>query len=283
MSKRIIYVWLGVILLFTMFSNTALGAGQSGTTLTATVTAEGAWVKKTTYDWTITKTSNVLRPVINPHVSFPLVYTLQTKRNLVSEKELTSVRGIITVKNGGDKPTEGLKLVPQVLYKAGGGPFQTLSGASTAITPDPLQPGETKTYPYEIFFTPVNGAQYKLSAAVTITNHSGHLGVPFGPTPDAGLSFPTAAEPVSEDATATVSDTALCPAGFTCTSSHPAPWNLNNSETITYTLTVTNNTAPILQIIPLMNKATLTEDNTKQVRPADNTVLIFTGCSCTKP
>ncbi|UUZ81162.1 sporulation protein [Paenibacillus sp. P26] len=240
-------------------------------------------MKKSSYDWTITKASNVLRPVINPHQTFPLVYTLQIQKTLAAQKELISVRGTVTVTNGGGKATEGLKLVPQVQYKAGGGPFQNLAGASVTITPGQLQPGETKSYPYEIFFTPVTGGQYKVNAAVTITNHSGHLGTAFGPAPSAGFTLPAAAQSVSEDGTATVSDAALCPAGFTCTSSHPGPWKLTGADTITYTLNVTNNTAPILQIVPLKNTATVTEDDTKQGRTADNTVLIFTGRSCTKP
>ena len=69
------------------------------------------------------------------------------------------VRGEVCATNGGSRTTENLKIVDQVQYKSGSGQFQNLFGASQAITSQQqLGPGESKCYPYEIEFEPVEGA-----------------------------------------------------------------------------------------------------------------------------
>jgi len=61
-----------------------------------------------------------------------------------------------------------------------------------------LDPGETGLYPYRVDI-PISGGAfpqphalgtYKVTADVTITNHSGHLGTPYGPSPSASTTFP---------------------------------------------------------------------------------------------
>ncbi len=255
------------------------GPGQAGTTLEVTKTAQGFWATKKVYDWSIDKMSSVLQPVITPNQSITVDYSIHTNRTLVSSEELVGVRGMITVFNGGERPTAGLKIVDQIQYKQGSGPFQNLSGATLTIIPDvQLQPGETKSYPYEIVFTPVAGATYRNQATVTITNHSGSLGQEKGPSPKADFTLPAAPTSVVEDATAVLTDQVSCPTGFTCEVSDPGPWQLNGPVTITYKMYPTNVSAGCKQIVPLTNTATLTESTTGQVRQDSNTLLIFTGC-----
>ncbi len=48
-----------------------------------------------------------------------------------------------------------------------------------------LAPGETHNYYYRINVPAADinsGSTYKVTSNVTITNHSGHLGTPFGPS-----------------------------------------------------------------------------------------------------
>ncbi|MGB9825907.1 MAG: hypothetical protein ACPLRU_04465, partial [Desulfofundulus sp.] len=181
---------LVVLSLFISASLTVQGQGQAGTTLSAYKTATGWWKIYRTYDWSLTKFVEPLELTIPQGQSGTFKYMLSATRTLVSEQELFGVSGQICVTNGGDRATEGLKLVDQVEYKTGSGQFQPLSGASQTIVPaEQLAPGETKCYPYSITFTPVAGAIYRNSVKVTITNHSGHLGEEFGPEPKTDFSL----------------------------------------------------------------------------------------------
>ncbi|HEX9386593.1 MAG TPA: hypothetical protein VF918_09770 [Anaerolineales bacterium] len=46
---------------------------------------------------------------------------------------------------------------------------------SVAVNPV-LDPGESQCYPYLITFDPTGFTQFRNSATIAITNHSGHLG-----------------------------------------------------------------------------------------------------------
>jgi hypothetical protein len=291
-GKRIFYMLLCVLVFTAMFSGTALGQdsetrgpGQSGTTLIVTKTAEGFWTKAGTYDWDIEKYSHVIRPVIGRDNAYDLFYTINVNRLATStQSEQFGVRGYITVTNGGDRPTENLKIVDQIQYQDGSSGYNDLPGATLTIIPsEQLLAGETRTYPYEMTFVPVEGATYRNTVKVTITNHSGHLDEEFGPNPKADFSIPSSASETTEDETAILSDFFVCPEGFTCEISDEGPWALSGSSVIQYTLTVTNVTAPCSRIIDLVNTATLTEGSTGETRTSSNTVSIFTGCCVCQP
>jgi hypothetical protein len=159
--------------------------GQTGTTLSATITAKGFWYRD--YDWTIEKTGSETELTLYVGETATVDYTVVVTASM---EEFAGVKGQICVLNGGDRATEGLELNPWVLFKNGPGPFEPLPGATTKITPaEQLGPGEEDCYEFEIEFEPVPGANYKVDARVTITNHSGWLGVPFGPSPDADFSL----------------------------------------------------------------------------------------------
>ena len=184
---------IGIILLISSIYALALAEqqgqqGQAGTTLTASVTATGYW--RRTYAWTIEKT--VTPDTWNLFVgdSGRSRFTITVTKDGGTDKY--GVEGNVTVTNGGDSTTENLKIVVQVEYQTGAGPFQPLPGAVQTIIPvKQLEPGETGIYEYSIEFTPIPGAKgYRVSAKVTITNHSGHLGEEFGPEPKSGFSLP---------------------------------------------------------------------------------------------
>ena len=158
---------------------------------------------------------------------------------------LVRVVGEVCVANIGERATEGLLIVDQIQYKTGSGEFQDLAEAVQLIAPAmPIEPGRNACYPYEIQFTPVEGAQYRNVAHVTITNHSGWLPggshcpgpdpCPFGPEPKADFTLPvpaaplepapglTTPEPTSEPA-ATGSSTPEATAETPSATSEPAP------------------------------------------------------------
>lgn len=216
LSLLLIFV-LGVMALAS--ATTTLAQGQAGTTLSAYKSADGFWERRIT--WTIDKSAAPAELNLSCGDSADVTYTIAVAKTV---HEVAGVRGQICVTNGGDRPTENLKLFDRVLYKTGAGQFQPLEGATWTLEPAQLAPGETQCYDYEITFTPVPGALYKNEVQVTITNHSGWLGTPFGPSPDASFSLP-GMPAVSGPESITVND------------SQGGSWTFSNSGSASYTRT----------------------------------------------
>ncbi len=200
----------------------AIGDGQAGTTLSASVTAKAYWT--ITYGWTIVKSVTPDTWHLFPGDSGKSQYTITVTKGEGTEQ--TWVEGIVTVTNSGDVATENLKIVVQVEYKTGGGQFQLLPKAYQTIIPgQQLGPGETCIYEYCIEFTPITGAVYRVAAKITITNHSGHLGEEFDPEPKSDFELPT--EPTLVNGVIHVSDTD----GYS--------WVFSESGSVTYEKTFT--------------------------------------------
>jgi hypothetical protein len=224
-------------------------APLSGTTLSAVKSATGELTR--TWNWTIAKSVTPASWDLFKGDEGTSEYTVTVTKT--GYTDVVSVSGTITVTNGGAVATVGLTIYDDVLYKTGGGPFQVLKTVQVSTEAKPvLAPGETYSYPYEVEFAAVAGAQYKNSARVTITNHSGHLGEPWGPSPDDGFDVPTT--PTSElYGCINVTDTYGGPWGPVCeTTTFP-----NYSKTFTTTGTY-NNTATITELPTQSASATVT-------------------------
>jgi hypothetical protein len=249
--------------------------GQAGTSIEADKTAEGFWTRIITYDWSLTKSVSPDSLTLARGESGEVTYTIAATRQKVGEHESAGVRGTICVTNTGGVATEGLAITDVVEYKKPPAvtdftPFLTVT---VDVSEKPvLGPGESHCYDYEIPFTPLEGVtQYRNHAIVTITNHSGHLGEPFGPEPKAGFSLPDSPTVVEVDESASVSDEEHCPAGFTCAPSETGPWTFHDSGSVSFHKTITNETA-CDATTELHNVATLTEGDTHETRTAEAVV-----------
>jgi hypothetical protein len=255
----------------------------SGTTLMATKTATGFYERRVDYDWTLTRTATPTSLTVPPRATGAYDSTLTATRTLVSSTEVTGVRGEICVTNDGAVATEGLTIVDQVQYKTGRGTYRDLPGGSFTLSPsEPLGPGETRCFTYDIAFTPVAGAEYRNTARVTITNHSGSLGTPTGPGGGSGVAanfaLPSTYTLIETDAEADLVDVGICPSGFTCTWNEPGTWHLTDTTVLTFTSFVqTPRRAPCGTSAPVDNTATLTESTTGTAHVASTTVTIYTG------
>jgi len=99
------------------------------------------------------------------------------------------VSGSVAVSNGGEVATEALTIVARVQYKIKQIQFTDIQGATQNVTvSQELAAGGSGTYPFSITFGSIAKASYRVSTLVTITNHSGQLGMPFGPDPKADFS-----------------------------------------------------------------------------------------------
>ena len=160
--------------------------GQAGTTLIAYVSANGHLTR--TYQWAIEKSVAPESWVFFTGDSGVSAYTVNVQKTGYVDE--VSVSGQVTVFNGGERTTEGLQIVVSLHTKSGGEQYAS-TGITQTITPAAqLDALETGTYYYAMTFTPELGHQYKIVADITITNHSGYLEVPFGPSPKADFSVP---------------------------------------------------------------------------------------------
>lgn len=250
----------------------AQGQGKAGTTLIASKTATGFYEIIKTYDWEIIKSVSPTEVNI-PKGEFQSVdYTITATRTMV-EIVIYGVRGLITVTNNGERATENLKIVDVVQYKYPGSGFIDYVSYDVDLSARPiLNPGETYSYPYEVIFSPKEGALYRNEAQVTITNHSGHIGTPWGPSPKEDFSLPATPTIIEIDETASVTDSPSCPAGFTL-SVNTQNWNLSDSATLTYSQQITNDSAGP-GTYHLDNTVTLVESDTNQIRTSDARVTI---------
>jgi hypothetical protein len=168
--------------------------GESGTTLSAEVDCQLHWTK--TFQWTIDKAVTPATLDMFRGDSGSAEYTITvTKDGGVEE---AWVDGQITVYNGGAVATENLAITA-VLKNGYGAPNDFLASAPVDVSGNPvLDPGETGVYSYRVnipvtggsFPQPHAGGTYKVTANVTITNHSGHLGEAFGPSPSCTDTMP---------------------------------------------------------------------------------------------
>lgn len=128
---------------------------------------------------------------------------------------------------------------------------------------------ETGTYPYRVYLTPgqVHGwGKYKVTANVTITNHSGRLGTPFGPAPSATAAL--AALLVTVNECVHVDDTS------------GGSWPFNDSGSVTYTRRFSvagtyNNTATIRETG--QSASASVQVNVYELMVSKNATTFYTG------
>jgi len=176
--------------------------GQNGTTLSAEKTATAHWTQ--TFHWTIDK--SVVPDTLNMFRgdSGSVDYTIAVTKDAGTVEAY--VDGQVCVTNGGGVATENLQIVDNLTMP----PSQdVIASVNVDTSANPvLDPGESFCYPYHVDIPAasiVAGATYKDTADITITNHSGHLGTPFGPGPSATSPLPASPTPVND--TINVDDT----------------------------------------------------------------------------
>lgn len=168
----------------------AIAQGESGTTLSATVSATPHWTR--TYSWTIDKSVTPDTWALFTGDSGTSRYTITVTKD--AGTDAAWVDGQVCVTNGGAVDTENLTITAK-LYNGLPPPNDFVKSVSVDVSGNPvLSPGETGCYSYHIDLTSSEihaGGTYKVTAEVTITNHSGFLGTPYGPSPSATLTFPS--------------------------------------------------------------------------------------------
>jgi hypothetical protein len=187
--KKILSILLIAFMIVAMAMPAMVKApGQAGTTLSADVTATAYWTR--TFSWTIDKSVKPDYWEFYPGESGTSTYTITVTKDKGTDAYF--INGTVYVTNGGERATENLAITIE-LRDGFPPPNDTIATASVDVSSNSvLDPGETGVYQYEIAIPPPIGTgTYKITANVTITNHSGHLGEPFGPSPSADTTLPS--------------------------------------------------------------------------------------------
>ena len=291
-------------------------ASASGTTLSATKTATGFREDRLEYDWSVKKTLVAImagphmlnealtgQTTVRPDDPRWLEYRVEATRNDGTRYSATGVRGNVCVTNGGSVATQGLAITDVVQAKTGSGQYQDNVSRSVDVSPKPvLAAGETYCYPYEIGFAPQAGAQYRNTARVTITNHSGYIGQPFGPGSNgdgvkADFAIPTTSTSITRDESAKLDEQIMrscsnvfpsiyCSWGATGGPTLPA--SIAQSTTFDFVVDLYNHGA-CGETYPFINAVALTESGPRasgeapQVRRDSTTLQVKTGDCAPKP
>ena len=202
--------------------NKDFGNKQAGTTLTADKTANPHWTR--TYHWTIDKSVTPATWDLFRGDSGTSQYTVSVTKDGGTEEAW--IDGQICVTNGGAVATEGLQIIDK-LYDGLPPPNDLIATVTVDLgTHSVLAPGESFCYLYRVDIPAGSihgGGAYKDTAEVTITNHAGHVGVPWGPSPSATTNLPT--NPTTTNDQVNVVDT------------YSGPWTFSASGSQTYTKT----------------------------------------------
>ncbi|MFN8375903.1 MAG: hypothetical protein U0694_23900 [Anaerolineae bacterium] len=200
--------------------NPGNSGGQNGTTLTASVTATPSWTR--TFGWTIDKSASPDNLYLFTGDSGTTLYTITVTKG--SGTDSITISGQVCVTNGGAVATENLAISVDLVTP----PNNLILSQSVDVSGHPvLAAGESYCYPYSIsnVSSSYAGSALKVTAHITITNHSGHLSTPFGPDPSA--DFVMLSSPTLINDTINVDDT------------NGASWQFNNSGSVTYSKTFT--------------------------------------------
>jgi len=152
---------------------------ETGIEITATKTAVPEL--KRTYKWTIEKSVYPEKWDLLKGDTGTSTYKIKVTKSV--DSDTVTVTGQICVENlDADLSTENLTIIDSLKYKTDlMTDWEVVPGAIVTKTPNAQIPaGATVCYDYSFTFIPVEGAEYKNVAKVTITNYDGYLGVPYG-------------------------------------------------------------------------------------------------------
>ena len=219
---------LGLLVVGGLITFGVFGAGQNGTTLSASKTGSAHFTH--TFGWTIEKSATPSVWELFRGDNGTSQYTIQVIKDDGTDQAW--VDGQICVTNGGVEATENLTITDDLKLQPN---TPVVTGQSIDVSSNPvLNPGETGCYNYRVDIpSPIPGGDYKNTAHITITNHSGWLPgghncpgtepCAFGPSPSA-----PSADTILPEIPTLVNDT------ISVTDSNGGQFEWNNSGSVNY-------------------------------------------------
>lgn len=239
---------------------------------------EVVWERRTVYDWTITKETNVSFITVGISQRVPIKYIINAVRTVAETEDLVTIRGKICVKNVGNTPTKDLEVIDTVLHDSTEVCSVKVDTSSNPI----LDPEEEVCYDYEVTFTPLTIdstviTEYINRAEATVSNG-------FGGSAEEGFSLPDEPILTEVDESAEITDVQECPENFECTAINEPEWPLKVSEDIVIEFEKVIHNLRVCEIPDneetdyiLSNTVTLIESDTGEERTAAAEVKIDVG------
>lgn len=239
--------------------------GQAGTTLDANVSATARYTR--TFAWTIDKSVSPEAWTLYRGESGTSTYTISLTKD--QGTDAAWLEGEVCVTNDGELATENLAITVE-LKNGYPPPNDFLTSVTVDVSSNPvLDPSKACCYAYRVDIPfvggqhpqPKPGGTYKITANVTITNHSGRLGEPFGPSPSATDMLPM--NPTLINDTINVDDT------------NGSSWGFSASGSVSYTRTFTCDADAGSHV----NTATIRETGQSDSATVMVTCLATDGCT----
>jgi|GEM_PF-3708640 len=234
-----------------------------------------------TYEWDVSKVvadEGMAENGVNlgPWATQPIPFTVTAAPSVAETTHEIDVAGSVTIRNEGNRSTQGLSVWAQLRRKKGygnswedyGEPVAVNLGPSSSIGPD-----ASVTYSIAFSMPPHQySTRYKVRVYATITNGFPGWMTDYASrdTSEFNLANPTVV-PLND--TLLAADVVDCPDGFSYVTDYTGPWLFAVGEELTrnITVTVTNEGAAPCQSLPLTNYANWDETGTSA------TVMINTG------
>ena len=159
---------------------TTADEAEEGIEIAATKTANAELHR--TYAWTIEKTVTPdAWELLDNGQTGTSVYTISVTKSIGSD--VIAISGQICVENLHEElATEGLKIEDRLLYKtASMTDWAFIPDVVVTIVPaDQIPASSSVCYDYSFTIAAIEGAEYRNSAIVTVTNYDGHIGEEYG-------------------------------------------------------------------------------------------------------
>ena len=260
---------------FIIFSRDALSTHKDRAFIEIQSKASGFWEQQANSTWTLSKYSETQNLQLGINQSYPVNYSLTVGKTSAGQTESKGTKGEVCITNSGDKPTENLTIVNQIQYKSRED-FKNLAGANLTTNNTQVAAGKKNCIPFKITFTAPQGAtQFRVHSSASITNFFKKEENEKSRAETASFILPTS--PVTNQDTATVTDTIVCPEGFICTPSDIGPWTTTDAKVINYSVLIKNTANNCTTPVSLSNTATLTENATQNASSTTNVIPINTG------
>ena len=166
-------------------------SANAGTTLQDnTITADPHWTR--TFDWTIQKDVDQSLFSLFRGDSGVATYTVTLTKD--AGTDAAWITGTICTTNGGERATTSLQIIATLRYGTSQGAPVINTALVDVSSNSELEPGERGCWDYSVEIPAaymIGGANFRVDGDITITNHSGHTGTPFGPSPAITTSLPT--------------------------------------------------------------------------------------------
>ncbi len=234
-------------------------------------TADGLWENQTRYDWTIEASASPDYFELNSGECDEINYFIYAVRTLESQQTVHGVRGEVIITNDTDAVLENFTIQSIVRYRIGESTYQALAVIDVDVSSKPsLEIGETYSYNYESFFSPIPGASYVISSYL----NDGYSNIASEHIP---FELPEVLIDSEVDAEAVITYDAGAPNGFSYTANGAGTYTLMESGNIELVAEICNQSAECNTNFDFPVDFNLSESGTQENRTSSAAISIQTG------